>query len=88
MSHEIRTPLNAITGMAYLIRGGGLSAAQPSAWTSSKPPASTCWASSTVLDLSKIEAGKFALEEVPCPWRASSATWCPCSRARQAKGWR
>jgi PAS domain S-box-containing protein len=25
MSHEIRTPINAITGMAYLIRRGGLS---------------------------------------------------------------
>ena len=29
MSHEIRTPINAITGMAYLIRRGGLSDQQP-----------------------------------------------------------
>lgn len=64
MSHEIRTPLNGILGMAHLIRREGLTAQQTK-------HIDTLEASSrhllniinAILELSKIEAGKFALEE-------------------------
>ena len=64
MSHEIRTPLNGILGMAHLIRREGLSNQQAKRMD-------TLQASSdhllniinAVLELSKIEAGKFELEE-------------------------
>ncbi len=66
MSHEIRTPLNAITGMAHLIRRGGLSEEQ-SDRLGKLESASTHLLEiiNAVLDLSKIEAGKFTLESVP-----------------------
>jgi signal transduction histidine kinase/ActR/RegA family two-component response regulator len=64
MSHEIRTPLNAITGMAHLIRRSGLSPDQ--AVRMDKLEAAGAHLLDTInaiLDLSKIEAGKFELEE-------------------------
>ncbi len=66
MSHEIRTPLNAVIGMAYLIRRGGLSAKQ-SEQLGKLEEASNHLLSvlNDILDLSKIEAGKFALEDAP-----------------------
>jgi len=64
MSHEIRTPLNAISGMANLIRRGGLSPEQLERLdkldTAGKYLLETI---NAVLDESKIEAGKLALEE-------------------------
>lgn len=64
MSHEIRTPLNAITGMAYMIRRAGLSEPQSERLdkleTASRHLLEII---NAVLDLSKIEAGKFSLEE-------------------------
>jgi PAS domain S-box-containing protein len=66
MSHEIRTPLNAISGMAHLIRRGGLPPDQLARLdkleTAGKHLLDTI---NTVLDLSKIEAGKLMLEEIP-----------------------
>lgn len=64
MSHEIRTPLNAITGMAYLMKRDGL----PPQQTERLDKIQTAGQHlleiiSAVLDLSKIEAGKFSLEE-------------------------
>ncbi|MEY2632232.1 MAG: hypothetical protein RIR00_886, partial [Pseudomonadota bacterium] len=69
MSHEIRTPLNAITGMAHLIRRAGVSAEQ--AERLDKIDAASkhlLEILNAILDLSKIEAGKFTLEhnEVDC----------------------
>ncbi len=64
MSHEIRTPLNAISGMANLIRRGGLPPEQLERLD--KLDAAGKYLLETinaVLDVSKIEAGKFALEE-------------------------
>jgi PAS domain S-box-containing protein len=64
MSHEIRTPLNAIVGMAHLIRRAGVS--PPQAERLKKIDAAgehLLETISTILDLSKIEAGKFVLEE-------------------------
>ncbi|MBS1199090.1 MAG: domain S-box [Proteobacteria bacterium] len=66
MSHEIRTPLNAITGMAHLIRRAGLSADQLARLeTLEAAGAHLLEIINAVLDLSKIEAGKFLLEESP-----------------------
>lgn len=64
MSHEIRTPLNAITGMAHLIRRAGVSPEQ--AMRLDKLEAAEehlLGIINAILDLSKIEAGKFQLEE-------------------------
>ena len=64
MSHEIRTPLNAITGMAHLIRRLGLSDVQ-AAQLDKLQHASEHLVQiiNAILDLSKIEAGKFDLIE-------------------------
>jgi hypothetical protein len=63
MSHEIRTPLNAITGMAHLVRRDGLTPQQAERLDKLES-ASTHLLSiiNAILDLSKIEAGKFVLE--------------------------
>ena len=66
MSHEIRTPLNAITGMAHLIRRGGLSDEQERRLGRLElAGAHLLEIINAILDLSKIEAGKLVLEEVP-----------------------
>ncbi len=66
MSHEIRTPLNAITGMAHLLRRSGLTAEQTDKLEKIENAGNHLLRIiSDVLDLSKIEAGKFALEDVP-----------------------
>jgi two-component system, sensor histidine kinase and response regulator len=66
MSHEIRTPLNAITGMAHLIRRGGLSSQQADRLDKLEGATSHLLAIiNDILDLSKIEAGKFHLDEAP-----------------------
>ncbi len=63
MSHEIRTPLNAITGMAYLIRRGGLTDLQATQMGKLERAGEHLLATiNAILDLSKIEAGKFTLE--------------------------
>jgi len=66
MSHEIRTPLNAIAGMAHFIRRGGLSPTQ-SEQLDKLEGASVHLLNiiNAILELSKIEAGKFAIEEAP-----------------------
>ena len=65
MSHEIRTPLNAISGMANMIRRGGLTPEQldhlDKLDTAGKHLLETI---NAVLDVSKIEAGKLTLEEI------------------------
>ena len=63
MSHEIRTPLNAITGMAYLLRKTAVTPQQ--ADKLDKIDASgrhLLEIINAILDLSKIDAGKVALE--------------------------
>jgi PAS domain S-box-containing protein len=63
MSHEIRTPLSAITGLSYLLQRTSLTAQQAD-WLSKLEGASAHLLEliNAVLDLSKIEAGKLALE--------------------------
>jgi PAS domain S-box-containing protein len=64
MSHEIRTPLNAITGMAHLIRRTGLTPEQAEQMDKIAAASEHLLAIiNAILDLSKIEAGKFAIEE-------------------------
>ena len=66
MSHEIRTPLNAITGMAHLIRRGTLSGAQRDQLDKLEAAGFHLLnVINAILDLSKIEAGRFVLEESP-----------------------
>jgi PAS domain S-box-containing protein len=64
MSHEIRTPLNAIAGMAHLIRRAGLTQRQIEQMEKLEAASEHLLGIiNAVLELSKIEAGKFALEE-------------------------
>ena len=66
MSHEIRTPMNAILGMAHLLRLEGISPKQKDHFDKIDIAAQHLLSSiNAILDLSKIEAGKFALEERP-----------------------
>lgn len=64
VSHEIRTPLNAITGMAHLLRRGGVSTQQAEKLDKIEAAGNHLLEIiNAVLDLSKIEAGKFSLAE-------------------------
>ncbi len=64
MSHEIRTPLNAISGMAHLIRRAGLPPEQLARLDKIDAAGQHLLdIVSTILELSKIEAGKLSLDE-------------------------
>jgi two-component system sensor histidine kinase/response regulator len=64
MSHEIRTPLNAITGMAHILRRSGLTSEQADKLDKIENAGNHLLRIiNDILDLSKIEAGKFVLEE-------------------------
>ncbi|WP_227816050.1 PAS domain S-box protein [Nitrogeniibacter aestuarii] len=66
MSHEIRTPLNAIQGLAYLVRRSGLNReqdAQMGKLLSANEHLGEVI--NSVLELSKIEAGKLSLDHAP-----------------------
>jgi PAS domain S-box-containing protein len=66
MSHEIRTPMNAILGMAHLLRRSGITQAQAERLGKIDTAAEHLLGLiNDILDLSKIEAGKFMLEEAP-----------------------
>ncbi|MFH1658968.1 MAG: PAS domain S-box protein [Pseudomonadota bacterium] len=66
MSHEIRTPLNAITGMTHILRCSVLTPEQADKINKIENAGSHLLRIiNDVLDLSKIEAGKFALEDAP-----------------------
>ena len=64
MSHEIRTPMNAILGMANLLRRGGVTPVQAERLDKIELASNHLLGTiNDILDLSKIEAGKFVLEE-------------------------
>lgn len=66
MSHEIRTPLNAIAGMAHLIRRGRLDSEQVSRLdTLESASTHLLEVINAILDLSKIDSGKFDLVHAP-----------------------
>jgi PAS domain S-box-containing protein len=63
MSHEIRTPLNAITGLAYLLKRNGVTSQQAERLDKIDAAGRHLLdIVNAVLDLSKIDAGKLALE--------------------------
>ena len=64
MSHEIRTPLNAIIGMTHLVRQSGITPQQAQRLDKIETAGRHLLELiSAVLDLSKIEAGKFELDD-------------------------
>ena len=66
MSHEIRTPMNAILGMAHLMRREGVSSQQADRLDKIDHAAQHLLTIiNDILDISKIEAGKLILEQVP-----------------------
>ncbi|MEI7612976.1 MAG: ATP-binding protein [Betaproteobacteria bacterium] len=66
MSHEIRTPMNAIIGMAYLMRRSGLNREQTDHLDKMEAAGDHLLKLiNSILDLSKIDAGKLVLEDVP-----------------------
>ncbi|OYY93622.1 MAG: hypothetical protein B7Y41_10215 [Hydrogenophilales bacterium 28-61-23] len=65
MSHEIRTPMNAIVGLTHLLQGSVLNDDQRDKLRKIVDSAHHLLAViNDVLDISKIEAGKFSLESI------------------------
>lgn len=67
MSHEIRTPLTVINGFAELLADGAAGTISPGegARTILRNGQHLLAVINNILDLSKIEAGQFALEKIP-----------------------
>ena len=66
MSHEIRTPMNGIIGMANILRREGVTSKQQKRLDAIDASAQhLLGVINDILDISKIEAGKFTLEEAP-----------------------
>jgi hypothetical protein len=66
MSHEIRTPMNGIIGMANILRREGVTSKQAKRLDTIDASAHHLLSViNNILDISKIEAGKFALEDAP-----------------------
>jgi PAS domain S-box-containing protein len=66
MSHEIRTPMNGILGMANIMRREGVTPKQAERLdTIGRSAQHLLSVINDILDISKIEAGKFVLEEIP-----------------------
>ena len=90
MSHEIRTPMNAILGMVNVLRRSGASPLQ--AERLAKIDAATehlLGIINNILDLSKIEAGKFVIDDAPVnPGEILRTTGAILFERAQAKGLR
>ncbi|MDE2439492.1 MAG: PAS domain S-box protein [Betaproteobacteria bacterium] len=66
MSHEIRTPMNGIIGMLHLLRRSGMDGWQRDCLTKIEHSANHLLALiNDILDLSKIDAGKLLIEQLP-----------------------
>ena len=90
MSHEIRTPMNAILGMAHLMRRAGADASQTERLDKIENAGKHLMEIiNAVLDLSKIEADKFVLEESSVDIQGITGNVAAMLAARiQAKGLR
>ena len=87
MSHEIRTPLSAILGLTHLLQSEQPSPAQASRLSGIDDAAShLLQVVDDILDLTKIEAGRIVLEDVPFSLDAllqrSFSLLAPKARAR------
>ena len=88
MSHEIRTPMNAILGMANVLQRSGVTPTQADHLEKIDASAKhLLGVINSILDLSKIEAGKFLLDEdtVSIPELLGNVCTMMTERA-QAKG--
>jgi len=66
VSHELRTPLNGVLGMVEIVLDSELTAGQREELETAKGCANTLLALlNDILDLSKIEAGRMVLEQIP-----------------------
>ncbi len=88
MSHEIRTPLNAITGLAHLLRRDGIDPRQAERLDKIDAAGQhLLQIINAVLDLSKIEAGKFTLDDAEVHLEAIAANAVSMLQERaRAKG--
>ncbi|MFZ4625978.1 MAG: ATP-binding protein, partial [Rhodoferax sp.] len=89
MSHEIRTPMNGILGMAQLLLMPNVPDSVRNDYTRTilSSGQSLLTLLNDILDLSKIEAGKFQLESVPFAPEALLQETCKLfAGAAQAKG--
>lgn len=75
MSHEFRTPLNAVIGMTDLLRTTPLDAEQRDMVATTRSAAHSLLALvNDVLDIAKIEAGRFVIDEEPFDLHRQLAT--------------
>jgi len=66
VSHELRTPIHAIAGMASLLMGTALTSSQQTYASAISSSAQGLFSIiNDLLDISKIESGKFGLENLP-----------------------
>jgi len=88
MSHEIRTPLNGIIGMANILKREGVTSQQADRLAKIDTSAEHLLGTiNDILDLSKIEAGKIVLEDMPVDISRMLANINSIMSARaQAKG--
>jgi len=74
MSHELRTPMNGVLGLAHALRGTDLDARQAAYLdTIEQSGHGLMTILNDILDLSKVEAGKLALDVAPFDIRKSVA---------------